>query len=99
MKSVFKQLSTCLGFLCLDLWGNTGSSIDLRTTARVCKASGCTPVLMVRHGMGGSWKGEREEVKEEEERALDRCKEGADDGGEERVAEEAGGPHQVAQSC
>ena len=51
------------------------------------------------HGMGGSWKGEREEVKEEEERALDRCKEGADDGGEGRVAEEAGGPHQVAQSC
>ena len=69
-------------FLCLDLWGNNGSSIDLRTTARVHKASGCTPMLMVGHGMVGSWKGEREKVKEED-RALDKCKEG-------RMVEERG---------
>lgn len=74
MKSVFKQLSACLEFLCLDLWGS--KSIDVRATARVRTASGCTPVLMARHGVGEAWKGERKEVKEEEERALGRDKEG-----------------------
>lgn len=67
MKSVFIRVIPLWNHCVtrLDLQGKTSSSTALRTITRAHKAYGSTPVFVGKGG--GTWKGERKEIKESEE--------------------------------